>query len=56
MFSSELLQFYRDKTHASNDACENNEDDFVNIIRVITKWIASAIQSEKILFKVLVTI
>lgn len=33
----ELLQFCRDKTHASRDACENNEDDFINIPDVIIK-------------------
>ena len=33
----ELLQFCRDKTHASCDACENNEDDFIDIPEVIIK-------------------
>ena len=33
----ELLQFCRDKTRASFDACENFEDDFVNIPNVIMK-------------------
>ena len=33
----ELLQFCRDKTHVSCDACENNEDDFIDIPEVIIK-------------------
>ena len=33
----ELLQFCRDKTHASCDACENDEDNFVDIPGVIMK-------------------
>ena len=33
----ELLQFCRDKTYASHDACENNEDNFVDIPEVIIK-------------------
>ena len=37
----ELLQFCRDKTHASHDARENNEDNFVDITGItdiLSKW------------------
>ena len=56
--SQELLEFYRNEKIREIPAHENNEDEFSNITGVITKWNAncSSIQSEKILFKVLVTI
>ena len=37
----ELLQFCRDKTHASHDAHENNEDNFIDITDItdiLSKW------------------
>ena len=37
----ELLQFYRDETRASCDACENDEDNFVDITGIadiLSKW------------------
>ena len=37
----ELLQFCRDKTHASHDAHENDEDNFVDIpgiTDILSKW------------------
>ena len=33
-YTQELLQFYRNETRASHDACENNEDDFIDIMGV----------------------
>ena len=70
----ELLQFCRDKSWDPNGAHENNEDDFIDITDILSKWqdmkitksgstmissankLSSLLQSEKILFKVLVTI
>ena len=37
----ELLQFCRDKSRVPNGACENNEDNFVDITgitEILSKW------------------